>query len=540
MSESSRSYENLRRQVRENKVGGIIWFVSNVYETAFLTQRLQREAAIPLLISADLEAGPGMRLTDTTYWPPAMAVGATGDPSLAEKQGQITAREAKTLGINHILAPVADVNVDPANPVINIRSYGEDPQAVARFVSAFVRGVQSEGLLATAKHFPGHGDTHVNSHRSLPSLDVTRERLDRVELVPFKAAVDAGVGSVMIGHLSVPAVDPTPVPQRSTAEAAGDNPYAHSADELHVTGAVPATLSEKLITGILRKDLGFKGLVVSDAFDMGGLVNHYDAGEAAIRGIEAGEDQILKSPNTEAAIKAVVEAVKSGRLAESRIDDAVRRVLDAKRRVPYAVASQDEIFRTLDSNAHREVAGEIARKAITLVREEAGAWPLPRDRKVVLLVVSDFPEMANPLARFDGELRQRLKTPHRTFLLDARATNENADEAVAAMQDADLVVLALAVRGNWAAKEIAAPEPSRRAIAAIPPNAKTIAISFGSPYTLKDFPTLKTYAIAYSIQPIMQVAAAKALFGEAPVTGKLPVTIPGLHGRGEGIEKKAE
>src|SRR5204862_5144283 len=207
MSESSPRYEELRDAVARQRVGGVVWFASNVYETAELTRRLQREARVPLLVSADLEAGMGMRFLDTTFWPPAMAVAATGDPSLAEQEGRVVAREARAVGVNHILAPVADVNVDPDNPVINARSFGEDPADVSRFVAAFVRGVQSEHVLATAKHFPGHGDTHVDSHRSLPILNVDRKRLDAVELLPFRAAIDAGVRSIMIGHLAVPSLD---------------------------------------------------------------------------------------------------------------------------------------------------------------------------------------------------------------------------------------------------------------------------------------------------------------------------------------------
>ena len=539
MSESSPQYAALMRQVRENKVGGIIWFVSNVYETAFLTKRLQAAADIPLLVSADIEAGVGMRFTDTTYWPPAMAMAATNDPSLAERQGAIAARECRAVGINHILAPVADVNVDPENPVINIRSYGEDAHDVGRFVAAIVRGIQGEGVLATAKHFPGHGDTHTNSHRSLPTISVTRERLDRVELVPFRAAIEAGVASVMIGHLAVPALDARPVPQRSAEEAVRENAYAHAADEVATSGTMPATLSAPMIEGLLRKDLAFDGLVVGDAFDMGALVNHYDAGEAAVVAVEAGENQILKSPDIDTAIAAVKAAVRSGRLSEEKLDEAVRRVLDAKRRVGSSVASPEEIFRTVDTAEHRALAAEIARKAITLVRQREGALPLRKEARVVMLVVSDFAELANPLARAEGEIARRLKTRPRTFVLDTRSPVGDADAVIAAMQEADVVLLALAVRGNWAARVIATPEAARRAIAAIPPSAQSVAVSFGSPYTLRDFPQLPTYAVAYSIQPIMQVAAVQALFGEAPITGRLPVTIPGLHKRGEGIQRSA-
>ena len=308
LNEQSPEYRQLLHEVRDEHVGGIIWFVSDVYETAQLTKHLQAAAKTPLLISADLEAGIGMRFQDTTFWPWNMAVAATGDPKLAEEMGRITAREAKVIGINHVLAPVADVNVDPDNPVINTRSYGEDPQEVAKYVAAFVRGVQSEGVLATAKHFPGHGDTHVDSHRSMPVLEVTKDRLERVELVPFRAAIDAGVASIMIGHLSVPALDPTPAPVREHLEI---NPYGVADTERERGGTEPASVSKPIITGLLRDAMHFDGLVVSDSFDMGGLVAHYDAGEAAIRAILAGQDMIMNSANTDAAIAAVKAAVLS-------------------------------------------------------------------------------------------------------------------------------------------------------------------------------------------------------------------------------------
>ncbi|HUP47310.1 MAG TPA: glycoside hydrolase family 3 protein, partial [Thermoanaerobaculia bacterium] len=396
-NESGWRHRDLMHHVRDNKVGGMIWFVSSVYDTAWLTRQAQSAARVPLLVSADLEAGIGMRLLDTTFWPSAMAVAATGDPQLAEEMGRITAREAKVLGINHVLAPVADVNVNPDNPVINTRSFGEDPHEVAKFVSAFIRGLQGEGVLATAKHFPGHGDTHVDSHRSLPVLDADRARLDRVELVPFRAAIDAGVGSVMMGHLAVPAIDPTPAAVRTTAESAHENPYGSTEAEMTRGGTIPATLSRIMIDGLLRRELGFDGLVVSDAFDMGGLVAHYEAGEAAVLAIEAGEDQILKSANTDAAIAAVKEAVRSGRLSEARIDESVRRILEAKSRLSFTVGTQEEIFRVLDSQQHREKADEIARRALTLLREEPGVLPLRRDARVVILTISDFDEVANPL-----------------------------------------------------------------------------------------------------------------------------------------------
>ncbi|HEX8252175.1 MAG TPA: glycoside hydrolase family 3 N-terminal domain-containing protein, partial [Thermoanaerobaculia bacterium] len=316
---------DLIHHVRDNHVGGVIWFQTTTTEAATMNAHLQSLARVPLLVSADLEAGMGMRFSDAEWWLPAMALTATGEPAFAEQQARVTAREALAIGINHILAPVADVNVDPLNPVINTRSFGEDAHDVARYVAAFVRGLEEEGVLACAKHFPGHGDTHVDSHRALPTLHVTRQRLESVELVPFRAAIDANVSSVMIGHLAVPALDPTLVPVRADFE----NVYGTVRAEVPRHGTMPATLS-KPIVDLLRRDLAFDKLVVTDAMDMGGLAAHFDAGEAAVRALEAGVDQILFSVDTDAAVAAVRHAVMSGRITRQHIDQSVERVMQAK------------------------------------------------------------------------------------------------------------------------------------------------------------------------------------------------------------------
>ncbi|HEY6844444.1 MAG TPA: glycoside hydrolase family 3 protein, partial [Thermoanaerobaculia bacterium] len=443
----------------------------------------------------------GMRFLDTTFWPSAMAIAATGDPSLAEREGRVVAEEARAVGVNQILAPVADVNVDPDNPVINSRSFGEDPQDVARYVAAFIRGVESEHAIATAKHFPGHGDTHVDSHISMPAVTVDRQRLERVELVPFRAAIAADVKSVMIGHLSVPSIDPS---------------------------GLPATVSAKVIEGVLRDELGFKGLVVSDAFDMGGLTEHFDAGEAAIRGIEAGEDQILLSADTDAAIAGVKAAVKSGRLTEARIDASVRRILAAKEFAPAPVPDPQSVFRVLDSKEHRDLAEEIARRALTLVREQSGVLPLPRASKISLIIVSDFPE-ANPMQDLDRELRARGDVVQ-TVTIDPRTAEDRLPPL-----SGEVAVIAFAVRARSGAGSISVPAAARRLVeqASVP----AIGIAFGSPYLLREVPKLGTYICAYGIQPVMQVAATRALFGETRFEGRLPVTIPGLYARGDGIKR---
>ncbi|HEV8432668.1 MAG TPA: glycoside hydrolase family 3 N-terminal domain-containing protein, partial [Thermoanaerobaculia bacterium] len=452
MSSSSYAYQRLERFVKERHVGGFVWFLSNVYENALLTKRLQAESRVPLFIASDLEAGMGMRFADTWYWPPAMAIAASGDPSLAEREGKQVALEAKSVGINWILAPVGDVNVAPDNPVINTRSFGEDPNEVSRYVQAFIRGVHSEGLLATAKHFPGHGDTKTDSHRSLPILDVTRERLDRVELVPFRAAIDANVDSVMMGHLAVPALDATPAPFVSAGQR--DNRYAAGETEAPKNATLPATISKPMID-LLRNDLHFHGLVVTDAFDMGGLTEHFDAGEAAVRAIEAGEDMILMPANADAAMDGVKKAVASGRIPISRIDASVQRILDTKARVPFAVADPDVIFDTVDSEESRKIATEIATKAMTLVREEKNALPLAKSARVIVVGVSDFPETTNPVAELDRELRTRLQKPPQTFTLDPRSNDNDVAPIVDAAKDADVVILALAIRARSGAGQIA-------------------------------------------------------------------------------------
>ena len=466
------------RHVRDNHVGGVIWFKTTTEVAAHANAELQAMAGEPLLISADLESGMGMRFTDATWWPPAMALAATGDVTLAEEQARVTAVEARRVGVNHVLAPVCDVNVDPANPVINTRSFGEDPGEVARFVAAYVRGIQEGGCLATAKHFPGHGDTHVDSHRALPVLDVTRDRLEQVELVPFRAAIDAGVASVMIGHLAVPCLDRTPVPVRATFE----NVWGTSSDEVTHGGTMPATLSAPVVD--LLRQLGFRGLVVSDAFDMGGLAAHFDPGEAAVRAIEAGEDQVLYSPDTDAAIAAVLAAVLSGRLSRARIDDAHEKLRMAANRSASFDPSPEPRRAGVDADF-------IARKSIALVRDTRGLLPL-RATNLAVRVFSDDPlELVPP-------------------------DSGNIDTA-------DVVLLFLGARPRSGAGRIAIPLEARQIAERFAQ--KTIAVSFGSPYILRELGEVSTFICAWGIQPVLQKAAMAAIRGELEMTGRLPVTI---------------
>jgi beta-N-acetylhexosaminidase len=537
MNEGSPKYAELLRQVRENHVGGIHWATwTNVFEGAFLTRRLQEAARVPLLVSSDLEAGIGMRFADTTYWPWPMAVAAAGDPDLARREGEILGEEARAVGINQVYAPVADVNVNPDNPVINVRSFGEDPEEVARYVAAFVRGVESRGVIATAKHFPGHGDTRTDSHRSLPVLSVSRERLERVELVPFRAAIAAGAGAVMTAHLSIPALDDEPAPVRPGGVA--DNPYTRDPGEATRNATLPASLSPRITEGLLRNELGFRGIVVTDALDMGGIVDHFDPGEAAVRAILAGADQVLKSTNTDAAIAGVKQAVQSGRISRERLDLSVRRILAAKARAGEPLPEWDRIFRVVDSPAHRAVAEEIARRSVTLVRERPGALPLDRKAKLFELVVADADRSVG--MDLNRALKVRMDGSVEMALLDSRSSDAEISAALENAARADVVVLALFVRFQSGRGSIALAPPLKAAAEKLlASGARVVAVSFGSPYVLREVPALDTYLCAWGAQTDMQVAAARALLGETAITGRLPITIPDLAPRGSGIQKPA-
>ncbi len=537
MNAESAEYRELLHRVRDQHVGGVLWYLtSDVAEVSRLNRRLQAAAGLPLLISADLEAGPGMRFESTTYWPWPMAVAASGDPELAEREGRAIAEEARAIGLNQIGAPVADVNVDPDNPVINVRSYGEDPQEVGRFVAAFVRGVQGTGTIATLKHFPGHGDGHTDSHRSLPVLAATRERLERVELVPFRAGIAAGARAVMTAHLAVPALDATPAPARP--EGPRENRYASGAAEVTRDATTPASLSPALTDGLLRRELGFEGLVVTDAADMGALVDHYDGGEAAVRAILAGADQVVKPPDAEAAIAAVRLAVETGRIPRERLDRSVARILAAKSWAGRPGKDPETAFRIVDSPAHRSLAQEIARRSITLVREEPGALPLSAGSRILLVTVTDGGErIGNDFAR---ELSRRLSAEAKSFILDGRSSDAEASPILEAVPKADAVLLCLFIRTQSGRGSIALPAAARPWIARLfESGIRVITVSFGTPYLLRDLPEAKTYVAAYGGQTDAQVAAARALFGETAITGRLPVTIPGAAARGAGVQKPA-
>lgn len=541
LNQDSEAFQALRHQVVDNHVGGIILFRGPVYESVVLVNRMQALAKYPLLIAADLEAGAGMRFDDTINFPWNMAIAATGDPDLARRAGELTGREARAMGIQQIYAPVSDVNNNAANPVINVRSYGEDPADVARFVAAFVTGAQHAGVIATAKHFPGHGDTAVDSHRGLPQIDVTRERLNSIELVPFRAAIQAGVGAVMTGHIGLPLIDATaitPLPRANRQNPVETNPESEIVSE---KGTMPTTLSP-VMNGILRNDLQFDGLIVTDAMSMSGLTIYFTQDEASVRAIEAGADQLLKPADTDAAFRGVRDAVKNGRLSEARIDQSVRKILAAKfdlGLVQQRVTSLDAIDREVAGKKGLELADDISDQAITLVRNDAKLLPLelgPSSRVFNLAITNgdDRTVVAQPFA--SAMTRGGIKLD--TLVLDDRSSDAEVAKAIDKASRAETVIVSMYGRVRTGqARSLVLPEPGTKALnQLIEKKAHLVGISFGNPYILMTFPDLQTYIVAYGDMPSLQEAAAQALLGKIDIKGRLPISLPGLYARGAGIK----
>ncbi len=513
LSTESEQYQQLLRQVEQKHVGGFVvqtrgtplgYDRSQVYPTAVLANQLQTRAKIPLLIGADFERGTAMRLDEGTSFPYAMGVAATGAPEDAYTMGKITALEARAVGVHWVFAPVADVNSNPDNPIINTRSFGEDPQRVAEFVAAFVRGVEENGALATAKHFPGHGDTSTDSHLDLPSVRGDRARLDRVELVPFRAAIAAGTSTIMTGHLAVPAIEPDP--------------------------DVPATLSPKILTDLLRKQLGFQGMVVTDALDMGGVTRRYPPAEVAVRSILAGADVLLVLPVPDAALAALKDAAISGRLPMSRIDEAATRVLQAKARLglhKQKLVDLNGLSANFGGPEFTRQAQDIADRGVTLLRDAARLLPLDATRptRALLLVVSGDPD-PYPGEDFEREIRWRVDQ------LEALRTDTrfvSVDEVkLPPPESYDVAIAALFVRVADRKGTVGLPEDQAALVDRLLATRKPVVVAcFGNPYLIERFSAAGTWLAAFSTFEVAQRAAARALFGQVAMGGHLPVSVPG-------------
>jgi len=525
-STDSTAYQQIMHGVNDLHVGGFINITqasplgivkSQAYPTAVLNNQLQAKSKLPLLIGADFERGTAMRLDEGTSFPTAMALAAGGNPSDAYKMGMITALEARAVGIQWIYAPDADVNNNPANPIINTRSFGEDPARVSQFVGEFIRGVQENGGLATAKHFPGHGDTAGDSHIDLPVIRADRARLDELELLPFLAAIATQVDSIMTGHLNVPALEPDP--------------------------NTPATLSHNILTDLLRNQLGFKGLIVTDAMDMGGITVRYSPGEAAVRAVVAGVDALLMPPVPDAAFEGLQAAVKSGRISKERLDASVRRILQAKARLGLQtnrLVDVNAINQKFGSVAWQKEAQDISDRGVTLLRDTPHQLPLDSTNAKRALLLSFYADPEPyPGEDLERELRSRFDSVT-TLRADTRFVNANILK-LPPPDSYDVAILALFVRVSDRKGNVDVPaEQAALAEQLYKTGRPVVTLGFGSPYLIERFPQAETWLAAFGISDVAQISVARALFGQIPVHGHLPVTVPGVNLKaGFGIELPA-
>lgn len=526
-AEGGRLFEQMRRWVAEYGVGGVIVSIGPPLEIAAKLNALQRMAAVPLLVTADMEHGPGQILRagvvlpygidngGATRFPPLMALGAAGDERLAYELGRITALEGRAAGVHVTFAPVVDVNNNAANPIINVRSYGADPALVGRLARAHIRGVQEHGMLATAKHFPGHGDTGRDSHIEPLVIAVDRARADSVELVPFRAAVDADVAAVMTAHIAFPALT-------------GDN--------------IPATLNPALLDGLLRDDLQFNGLIFTDALDMGAIVKEFSNDAAPVLAIRAGADMLLQvMPNdVPVVIDALVAAVGVGRISGERLDASVRRILQAKARLGLHTRRLVDLERVNDvlaTDAHLALAQEAANRSITLVRDSGNLVPLRAPRVLSVVYSDDYdPWVGRVFQRALADARPGLVTAQ----LDARSDSASLHAVAARADSADIVVFAPFISVSAYKGGLALPERIASLVNGVAAHTPVVVASFGNPYLLAQLSGVQAYVLAWGGWEMPQRAAARALLGEIDITGTLPIPLPPHYPIGHGIRRSQE
>ncbi|HXH07216.1 MAG TPA: glycoside hydrolase family 3 N-terminal domain-containing protein [Vicinamibacterales bacterium] len=549
-SVDSEEFERLRHLVHDLHIGGIHVFgggesVANLilspaygssglarkgdpYVAAALLNRLQRESKVPLLATADFEGGVGYILDGGTRLPRAMALAAAGDPDLAYQAGRLSAGEGRALGVHVDFYPVVDVNNNPRNPIINIRSFGEDPRRVGELAQAYIRGIHDGGMLATAKHFPGHGDTSTDTHLALPTLDFARERLDRIELPPFRAAIAAGVDAVMSSHIALPALDPTTLPGGSR------------------TG-VPATLSRPILTGLLRGELDFDGLIFTDSMSMYAISRNLPPDRAAAMAVAAGADCVLHSPDNDLAFQGIKAAVERGEIAVAQIERSVERLLRAKARLGLHRRRETDLAAIdvdVGGRTRGELADRLASRAITLVRDDRQLVPLtvPRTARLLYLSVIDYGtgwREGAPSRTFLPELRRRWPEVTAVEISD-RTTAEEFDLVRALARHVDAVVASIFVRiASYSGRMDLSPAQIALLdwLAAQPQPLVTVV--FGNPYIVSALPRLPAVLLTYEFYDGAERAAVRALAGETPVGGRLPISIPGLFEAGHGLTRAA-
>jgi beta-N-acetylhexosaminidase len=518
-------------------VDGSFLFKSEPYEAAMMLNALQKDSTLPLLFAADFERGLTMRLNGPTMFPHAMAFGAAGKVEYAEQFGRITAQESRAIGIHWNFFPVADVNSNPLNPVINTRSFGENPQQVGDMVTAYIKGAHQGGMLATAKHFPGHGDTATDSHLGVARVGGDITHLKSIELPPFQKAIDAGVDSIMVAHVSVPALEPDP--------------------------NRVATTSTLVVTDLLKKQMNFHGIVTTDALDMAGLTRLYasDIGRAAVEAFKAGNDLLLIPADLDASFQAMVKAVQSGEISQARLDESVLKILKTKASLGLDQAKLVDIAaiaQQVGAPQNVAVGQQVADDAVTLVRENNKLLPLKaagtnkaglpymsteeiHNHLVVVVFSEDVrSETGRALAR---EVRARVPDANILYV-DSRIADAMSEQILKAADEAEAIVAAVYVTPAPGSMKnaVAVSDATGALLTKLTDHAaaKMVVVAMGSPYLVSDFPGFQNYLCTFSNAAVSEDSAVKALFGEIPIHGHLPVSIPNIAQRGTGMERRGE
>lgn len=514
-NEGSPDFKKMKKLCEQNKIGGFIFFKGSSVDYVSLSNKLQSFSETPLLISADFERGTKMRVTDGVIFPNNMAIGAADNQVLSNKMGMEVARETRLLGIHQNYAPVCDVNNNPNNPIINVRSFGEDPKLVSRMSEAMIKGLQEGKVIATAKHFPGHGDTEIDSHKDLPVLSFTMDRLNSVELVPFKNAIDNNVMSVMIAHLSFP--------------------------ELETNMKVPASLSPNIVQGLLINKMGFNGLVVTDALNMQGITKYFSTAEVAVMCVEAGIDLILMPMNEETTVDAIEAAVLNGKISKERIDKSVEKILKTKEWLGLfenKYVSEQDIYKSINTSEANELARQIADESITLVKDDNNSLPAKdlAGKHTAIIAVSEGGDLDNT-AYLSNNL-QAFFPDFKYFKSGTNSMDADLKNNLNEMADYDYIIVAIYAKVRFGTGKISISEANTELINNLKSlNKNLVVISLGNPYLLKEFPSIPCYICAYGDSDVSINAALKAVTGKIKFKGRLPVSITETYTFGMGISK---
>ncbi|WP_243403394.1 glycoside hydrolase family 3 protein [Sphingobacterium haloxyli] len=503
-----RYIDSVAQVIQKEQLGGLVVFQGGPVRHAHMFNQYQKLSKVPLLVTFDGEWGLGMRLPDSTIsFPYQMTLGAVQNEKLIYEMGRQVARDFQRIGMHFNFAPVVDINNNPKNPVINFRSFGDNKYNVARKAKAYMDGMLDGGIIASLKHFPGHGDTDVDSHYDLPQLKFSKARLDSLEIFPFRELIQQGAPAVMVAHMNIPALDPKP--------------------------NIPSSISRKVVIDVLRKELGFRGLTVTDAMDMKGVTKFFPAGEADVMAIEAGHDLLEISENSARAIGLVEKAVVSGRIKQTDLDLRVKRVLAAKYWLglnQYRPVNTVNLVHDLNMPASKSLVQRLADAAITVLKSDKRIRSF--DRKIETAVVSIG---VNQPQDFEKGLAVQL-SDRKEFFISGKETPDEMKELMKEVRRYPQIILAIHDNRARPASEIKINEQEREFIDRLG-GRRTITVLFTNPYAMEDLPVERsgTIILAYQNDHFMQKAALKVLLGQTKAEGKLPVTVNKRFAYGEGI-----